>query len=156
MEFGGPLADALRRLKYARRTELVPALAALLAGACAPLAGRVDAVVPIPLHPARLRARGFNQAALLAAPVAARLGVPLDAGALRRVRDTPAQAGLGASDRASNVRGCFAARLRPGRTRVLVIDDVRTTGATFAEAARALREAGAIEVHVRALAGADR
>ncbi|UJR80727.1 ComF family protein [Sandaracinus amylolyticus] len=155
-EFGGPMADALRRLKYGRRTDHVAALGALLADACASFAGRVDAVVPIPLHPKRLRERGFNQAALLAAPVASRLGVALDAGALRRTRDTPAQAGLGAADRASNVRGCFAARVKPSRRRVLVIDDVRTTGATFADAARALREAGALEVHVIALAGADR
>lgn len=156
LELGGPLADAIRRLKYAGRTDHAPALASLLADACAPLAGRVDVVVPVPLHPVRLRARGYNQSALLAGPVAARLGVPLDTRALRRVRDTPAQAGLGASERASNVRSCFVARVPRGRGRVLVIDDVRTTGATFAEAARALREAGATEVFARALAGADR
>lgn len=153
--FGGPLADAIRRWKYDRRTDHSGALAALLVGACAPFGGRIDAVVPIPLHPRRLRERGFNQASLLGAVVARRLGVPLDAGRLRRLRDTAAQAGLSATDRGHNVRGCFAARERTRHPRVLVIDDVRTTGATFAEAARALRDAGAIDVHVIALAGAD-
>ncbi|MDQ3034844.1 MAG: ComF family protein, partial [Myxococcota bacterium] len=85
--FGGPLADAIRRLKYAGRTDISRALGTLLASACADLAGRVDAVIPIPLHPRRLRERGFNQASLLAVPVARRLGEPLLAGALRRSRD---------------------------------------------------------------------
>lgn len=153
--FGGPLADAIRRWKYRRRTDHAPALAELLAAACAGFAGRIDAVAPIPLHPKRLRERGFNQASLLGSVVAHRLGVPLDAGALRRTRDTQAQAGLAARDRADNVRGCFVARARATRTRILVIDDVRTTGATFAAAATALRAAGAVEVYVMALAGAE-
>lgn len=153
--FGGPLADAIRRLKYRRRTDHAAPLGALLADACAPLAGRVDVVAPIPLHPRRLSERGFNQATLMAAIVADRLGVPLDCGALRRVRDTRAQAGLDAHARVDNVRGCFAGRVSLERLRVLVVDDVRTTGATFGEAARALGDAGAIDVHVRALAGAE-
>lgn len=153
--FGGPLADAIRRLKYRGRTDHAGALGRLLADACAPLAGRVDVVVPIPLHPRRLRERGFNQASVLGAFVAERLGVPLDASGLQRLRDTPAQAGLDAIRRVDNVRGCFAGRVRLERTRVLVLDDVRTTGATFADAARALSDAGATEVCVRALAGAE-
>lgn len=154
--FGGPLADAIRRFKYGGRTEHAAVLGALLASACTPNAGRIDAVTAIPLHPRRLRERGFDQAALLARPVARVLGVPLDLGALRRIRDTRAQAGLAARERADNVRGCFAARVRADRARILVIDDVRTTGATFAEASRALIEAGAREVRVMALAGAER
>lgn len=154
--FGGPLADAIRRVKYGRRTDHVAPLARLLASSCASYAGRVDAVVPIPLHPLRLRDRGFDQAALLAGPVARSLGARLADGALVRLRDTPAQAGLAMRARADNVRGCFSARVPRGVARVLVIDDVRTTGATFADAARALREAGVIEIHAMALAGADR
>jgi ComF family protein len=151
--YGGPMGDAIRRLKYEARTDHVAALGTLLADACADLAGSVDVVVPIPLYPRRLRDRGFNQAALLARPVATNLGVPLDTRALQRGRDTRAQAGLDATSRASNVKGCFiASRVRDRR--VLVIDDVRTTGATFTDAFRALRESGAIEVHGRALAGA--
>lgn len=151
--YGGPMGDALRRLKYEARTDLVAILGALFADDCTELAGSIDIVVPIPLHPRRLRERGFNQAALLARPVAQTLAVPLDTRVLARVRDTRAQAGLDATSRAHNVKGCLVARPLRGR-RILVIDDVRTTGATFTEAFRALREAGASEVHGRALAGA--
>jgi ComF family protein len=151
--YGGPLADAVQRLKYAGRTDHARPLGELFADACGRFAGRVDVVVPIPLHPRRLAERGFNQSSLLGAPVARRLGVPLRASALRRTRDTRTQAGLGAPDRADNVRGCFA--VRAARGRVLVVDDVRTTGATLAEAAAALRAAGAVEVHVFALTGAE-
>lgn len=151
--YGGPMGDALRRLKYEARTDLVPILGPLLAEACMQLAGSIDVVVPVPLHPRRLRDRGFNQAALLARPVAQTLAVPLDTGVLARVRDTKSQAGLDATSRGHNVKGCLLASPLRGR-RVLVIDDVRTTGATFTEAFRALREAGASEVYGRALAGA--
>ncbi len=151
--YGGPMGDAIRRLKYEARTDHVVALGALLADACADLAGSIDVVVPIPLYPRRLRERGFNQAALLAHPVARRLSVPLDTRVLRRTRDTRAQAGLDAMTRASNVKGCFVANRVRGR-RVLVIDDVRTTGTTFSEAFRALHESDARTVYGRALAGA--
>jgi ComF family protein len=154
--YGGPLADAICRFKYGGRTDLAEPLGRLLVSACTPFAGRVDAVVPIPLHPRRLHERGFDQVALLAAPVARALGVPLDLGSLRRVRDTASQAALAtARERADNVRGCFVARVRPERPRILVLDDVRTTGATLAEAAGALTAAGACEVWLMALAGAE-
>lgn len=152
--FGGPLADAIRAWKYGGRSERARPLGALLAAAVEPWAGDVDLVMPIPLHPRRLRARGFNQAAHLAAAAARTLAVPLDVGTLRRVRDVGPQAGLGAQQRAINVRGCFASRA-VGAPRVLLVDDVRTTGATFAEAIRALRAAGAHQVHVMALAGSE-
>lgn len=152
--FGGPLADAIRRFKYGRRTELAAVLGALLAQRALELSGEVDAVVPVPLHPARLRRRGFNQAALLAAPVARALGVPLRASALARTRDTPPQAGLGAGDRLRNVRGAFVTRSAPSG-RVLLIDDVRTTGATLAECAEALRAGGASSVLTLVLARAE-
>jgi ComF family protein len=151
--FEGPLGDAIRRWKYGRRTDHTAPLGELIADACTGYAGRVARVVPIPLHPRRLRERGFNQATLLARAVARRIGAPLDVRCLARARDTRASAGLDAAARADNVRGCFVARAPA--IRLLVIDDVRTTGATLAEAARALREAGAQEVHVMALAGVD-
>lgn len=153
--FGGPLADAIRRLKYEHRSDLAAPLGALLARAASPHVGRADVVVPVPLHPRRLRARGFNQSALIAAPVARVLGVPLDVRWLERVRDTPPQAGLEAPGRDDNVRGAFAARRpRPG-ARVLLVDDVRTTGATLSAAAGALRASGAREVRRLALAGVE-
>jgi ComF family protein len=148
--FAGPLAHAIRRFKYGARPDLARPLGEMLATGAAPLAAHISTVVPVPLHPSRLRARGFNQATLLARPVARALGVPLRAQGLRRTRATRAQAGLDAHDRADNVRGAFRAISMQGE-RVLVIDDVRTTGATLAAAAEALRAAGAREVRTLTL-----
>ena len=151
----GPMADAIRRLTYEGRTELAEPLGRLLADAALAYAGRIDRVLALPLHPARLRERGFNQSALLARPVARELGVPLDVSSLVRVRPTPEQAGLTRARRSDNVRGAFAVAPRAARVRALLIDDVRTTGATLAEAAQALSEAGVPEVHTLALARAE-
>jgi len=143
--FGGPLADAVRRLKYDRRTDLVEPLASLLADAGAPFAGLVDVIVPVPLHARRLRERGFNQASLLARPLASRLGVAFSPRLVVRARDTAPQVGLDGARRASNVRGAFrvaCAAAVDGR-RVLVVDDVRTTGSTLAAVAEEVRRAGA-------------
>ncbi len=153
--YGGPLADAVRRMKYGRRTDLLGTLGGLLAAGTAAYAGRVDVVVPVPLHPKRLRERGFDQAALLAKPVARALSLPLDLARLRRTRHTPAQAGLDAAARADNVRGAFVARTDPRRPRVLLVDDVRTTGATFVACTEALRAAGASDVYTLSLTRAD-
>ena len=152
--YGGPIADAIAELKYAGRTELAPLLGRLLAQAALPYAGVVQCVIPMPLFPRRLRERGFNQSALLGAHVARALGVPLHVDRLRRVRDTAVQAGLTREARMANVRAAFVSR--PVRERVLLIDDVRTTGATLASAARALCAAGAPEVITLALAAAAR
>lgn len=115
---------------------------------------RVQAVVPVPLHPARLRQRGYDQALELARPVAAALGLPLQADALRRVRATEAQTTLGAAARRGNVRGAFVAC--PGKLprHVALLDDVMTTGATLAECASALRRAGVVRVEAWVLARA--
>jgi ComF family protein len=136
--FQGPVADAIRRFKYAGRRDALPALAALLVDAAAAYAGSVDAVVPMPLHPHKLRARGWNPSALLAAPVARALGVPMRTRWLTRTRATRDQAGLSRDARQHNLVGAFSARAVPAR-RVLLIDDVRTTGATLAEAIKTLR-----------------
>lgn len=148
--YGGPMSEAIRRLKYRGRSELAEPLGARLARACRSLAGEVDLVVPVPLHRRRLAERGFNQSALLARRVARALGVPHRPRLLRRTRDTPPQAGLDEPGRAENVRGAFVAK--PIRGRVLLIDDVRTTGATLPACSEALREAGAERVHGRVLA----
>jgi ComF family protein len=124
----------------------------MLSSAALPYAGLVDLVIPMPLHPKRLRARGFNQAALLARPVSRKLGVALNVRSLERIRDTPEQAGLSRSDRVLNVKGAFRIRTRGRTGRVLLIDDVRTTGATLASAAEALLEAGFSSVFSLALA----
>ncbi|MEY4581963.1 MAG: hypothetical protein RL701_6666 [Pseudomonadota bacterium] len=138
--YQGPMADAIRHFKYARQSSIARLLSPWLVAA-ARAATSVDAVVPMPLHPAKLRARGWNQSALLARPVARVLGVPMRPSWLRRVRDTATQAGLSRTARHSNVAGAFRAAPVPGM-RVLLIDDVKTTGATLLEATRCLEARG--------------
>lgn len=102
-----------------------------------------DRVVSIPLHRRRLRARGFNPAALLAQVVARQLSVPYSARTLERIRDTPTQTGLDRRERIENVRGAFRVKEPPERgSRIWLVDDVVTTGSTLGEAARSLRGAG--------------
>jgi len=104
-------------------------------------------IVPVPLHPRRLRERGFNPAALLARSIAREWRLRFDATLLLRVRDTPSQTGLDRRARRANVRGAFQVRPAAGAPRVIwLVDDVVTTGSTLVECARALRRVGAREV----------
>jgi len=115
-----------------------------------------DLLVPVPLHLDRLRERGFNQAALLAREPARRFAITLDVRLLERIRPTPPQVGLGRQERRRNLRRAFG--VRPGHSaaglRVLVVDDVCTSGATADACAEALLESGAKSVDVVALARA--
>lgn len=139
--YQGPMADAIRRFKYADQRQLLRHFRPLLTAAAQPYAGLIDAVVPVPLHPCKLRERGWNPAALLARPIATALGVPFRTDVLRRVRETAVQAGLSREARAQNIRGAFKARpAQPAR--ILLVDDVRTTGATLLEAASCLAATG--------------
>ncbi|MDZ7413507.1 MAG: ComF family protein [candidate division KSB1 bacterium] len=120
------------------------------------LCDRGDVLVPIPLHPARRRERGYNQSELLARRAAKVCGLPVETDLLRRTRYTRPQSQLGASERAKNVAGAFAVRLpaEVGGRRVILVDDVLTTGATASECARVLKEAGALEVFLATAARA--
>jgi ComF family protein len=147
---GGALADAIHRLKYEKREDLGPALAVLFEACLVP---KSDLLVPVPLHPRRLRHRGYDQAALLASGAAKRFGLPV-LPLLRRVRETGQQVGRDRSCRERSVRGAFAATGNVLGTRICLIDDVLTTGATASAAADALLRAGAARVEVRTLARA--
>jgi ComF family protein len=147
-----PVSDWIRAFKYPPRglRGLAPGPLAAIAELAARSAQRApgpapDLVVPVPLHPRRLRARGFNPALAVARAAARCAGAPVAAAALERVRDTPSQTGLDAAARRRNVSGALRAR-RVIPPRVWITDDVITTGATLREAARALRAAGAESV----------
>ena len=160
---GGRYDRALRNIiqafKYESRRSLAPRLGRIMRESGAYLLDDAECVVPVPLHPWRRFRRGFNQAADLAA----HLGPPV-VQALWRVRATPPQAGLTASQRQRNVRGAF--RLSPLVSRqsvrdhiedrvVVIVDDVRTTGATLQECAEVLLAAGARQVRMLTLARAE-
>jgi ComF family protein len=148
------VATLLRRHKYGLDQSLGRALAEYLDAAPALDADTYDVVIPVPLHRSRLRWRGFNQAALLGAALARRLNCSLDVASLARVRSTPPQTARDRAQRTRNVRDAFAVR-RPSRVagrRVLLVDDVMTTGATADECARVLRAAGAQRIDVLTLA----
>ena len=149
--YGGPMAAAITRFKYAPVPELARPLGELLAREMTRFEFDVDAVVPVPLHPSRLFERGFNQAALLAAPVARALRVPHLPRALERTRATEKQADLDRSARLRNVASAFRARARVP-ARILLVDDVRTTGATQNACGTALRAAGCTDVRCLVLA----
>ena len=138
--------------KYGDRLDLAPMMGRWMARAGQELTQRADALVPVPLHWRRLWSRRFNQSAALAGSVAKECGVPVLYDALKRVRATPQQVGLSKTQRADNVQGAF--RVPPARKvevagrRLILVDDVLTSGATVDTCARALLRAGAAHVDV--------
>jgi ComF family protein len=152
LAYGGPVAEAIGRLKYRRESHLAPGLARLLLPQARAFGREVDVVTAVPLSARRLRERGFNQSALLAWPVARALGARFRPGLLRRKRDTSRQVGLDPAERRRQLQGTFHVASDVRTRAVLVIDDVRTTGSTLAEARRALQAAGAGSVYTLTLA----
>ncbi len=156
--YEGLIAEAISHFKYGGAIRLAPTLGTFLADyqdSQFPFSG-LDLILPVPLHPGRLRERGFNQSLLLARCVSRRHSIPLNFTALQRIRPTPPQTRLSGPERQGNVRGAFEVRnasLLAGK-RVLLIDDVFTTGATARECARVLLEGGGREVNVLTLARA--
>ena len=148
--FDGMAAVVVKRLKYSTREEFAPFMAARMLDTLAEeYRGRVfDLVVPVPLHRSREGDRGFNQSLLLAEVIAAGLNLPCHSKALRRIRATPSQTRLTRDQRANNISGAFAVSrpLAVRDKRLLLVDDVFTTGATLNECARMLRAAGAASV----------
>ncbi len=151
--FTGLARRSILEAKFRGVSTLLDSLGLSLAAEVQP-GWQPDAVVPIPLAAARQRRRGFNQSELLARRISEAVDVPLRLDLLSRARDTESQASLDAEHRQENIRGAFAARDADG-LRVLLVDDVTTTGATLDEAARALRYAGATHVFGLAVARED-
>lgn len=154
--YDGMVGDALRQLKYEKALWLARDMAGLLHGCLmAEYAGQTfDWVVPVPLYHVRRRERGYNQSAILAAELARRIEGRKTSRLLRRIRPTSTQTNLTAAQRLSNVKNAFqhgSQRLLAGR-RVLLIDDVMTTGATVNACAKALKKGGAQSVHVLTVA----
>ena len=152
--------DLVIGLKHADRTESVPALAGWMSRAGAALLESAELIVPVPLHWTRLATRRFNQAGLLAQAIGRNAGLPVLPEALGRRRATRSQGHLGRLARFRNVKGAIAVSERYATAvthrRILLIDDVITTGATVESAAKALISAGARTVDVLALAKVTR
>jgi ComF family protein len=155
MQYDEASKGPILALKHADRLDLAPGLSRWLARTGRPLLEAADVIVPVPLHPYRLWRRRYNQASELARRLGVHSGKPVDPLLLTRKRPTPSQGAMpSAKARRRNVQGAFAVRagaaVKGGR--VLLIDDVMTTGATVGACARALKRAGASQVDVLALA----
>ena len=154
--YEGTLQQLIHLFKYAKVETLAEPLGQFMQQAL-PLEANFDFIMAMPMHWKKRWERGFNQAELLARPVARRYGLPL-AKNLRRTRYTKSQAGLSETDRRANLRGSFAVSHPEQITgkRILLIDDVFTTGSTLRSAAQVLKEAGAGHVSALTLARVDR
>lgn len=153
--YGGAARDLVLRLKRADRTDLAGGLANLMAQAGADLLAGADCIAPVPLHRSRLWRRRYNQSALLAQALGRQCGLPVVVDLLQRMRATPSLGGLGRQQRQRALAG--AIRLNPARARlaagarVVLVDDVFTTGATVTACLRALHRGGAASVDVLTL-----
>ena len=155
--FQGAIRDAIHSFKYENARAAAPLLGRLLAEYLTdnPLPGEV--LTPVPLHPRKLRERGYNQAELLAREMGKIVGLPVEAKRLYRVRNTPAQARTASrQQRLDNIADAFAVRGDLTGRALILIDDVSTTGSTLTAAAAALKQAGAASVWALTLAREER
>ena len=151
-----PLRRVIQRFKYGRKVSLGKPLGRLMALGCREFLDGcpVDRIIPVPLHPKRLRWRGFNQSLLLARQLGRFYQLPVDPFVLYRHKETPPQTRLTEEERRRNVRRAFSTKGKSSLNgeNVLLVDDVYTSGATVNECSRALRQAGAKQVYVLTLA----
>ena len=156
--YEGGIMDAIHQIKYSGRTYLAESLGPLLIASARERFGETEGMLmmPVPLHPKRLRERGFNQSLVLAKVISPALEVSLDFLSLRRVKYTLPQTGLKRDERRKNVKGAFGVdggTDLKGKT-VILMDDVATTGNTLNECARVLKKAGCERVYCLAVARA--
>jgi len=151
----GLLQNSIQALKYYGLTDLAPLLGARLAAASPLFKVTIDLIIPVPLFKARLAERGYNQSQILCAALADQIGIPTS-DALTRERDTGSQVGLNREERLTNVESAFKADPSQvaGRT-LLIVDDVRTTGATLKACAQTALTAGAHAVYALTLSRAE-
>lgn len=144
----GILQEAVQALKYHQGLELAPLFAQRMSTALQKTSWTFDIVIPVPISSHRLQERGYNQAKAISQYLAAQLNIPHQAEALQKIRHTQSQVGLNKAERQENVKEAFSAdsSLLKGKT-LLLVDDVRTTGATLAECAQTAIEAGASAVY---------
>lgn len=155
-EYREPLRGAIHQLKYKGNVALGECFSDPLIGLIDQTGWRIGLIVPVPLGIARLAARGYNQAKLLAQPIAWKFGLPLKTKALVRVKETLSQVDLNAEERKINVSDAFEARREiVARRSILLVDDVMTSGATLDACAKACLEAGAGDVYAITLARAS-
>ncbi len=152
MAYNDAAAQLIHGFKYGNKRYIGRGLAG---GIDLPENWRIDAVVPVPLHPERERERGYNQSMILAGELGRRYGIPVRQGLLKRIRYTEMQSMTAGRDRRENVRGAFSARECRGRN-ILLVDDVITTGSTAEECAIALKSAGVGRIYCAAAAYAGR
>jgi ComF family protein len=147
-----PVDRIIHAYKYGHQIAVAEWAAELIANQIQ--ASEYDLLIPMPLHPARLRERGFNQSVEIARRIASKMKLPLDSHSLIRRRATSPQAELPMKERARNVRGAFECKTDLSARRILLIDDVMTTGATLREAARVIKLHGAAQIDVAVVARA--
>jgi ComF family protein len=140
-----PIDQLIQSLKYHSQLPLAPMLAKKLLDRIDEIP---DLVIPMPLHPVKLKDRGFNQASLIATPIARKLGVPLNETACHRLRNTPSQTSLPWCERERNVRDAFDCTLDLSGKHIALVDDVLTSGASMNELARAVQKWGANKISV--------
>lgn len=148
--YRGNIKIAIQRLKYRNQVNLAKPLGTFLGEVLISDMQKFSphCIVPVPLHPKRLKQRGYNQALELARPVARQMAIPLNTRLLQRIRNTPRQQGLSALERSKNMRNAFALTAEAQGLNILLIDDVMTTAETARECCRTLLKGGAAEVQV--------
>lgn len=144
-----PMPHLVTGLKFQKKLSHAQVLGNLLADRMEFLyVSKPDVLIPVPLHPKRLRQRGYNQALELARPIAKRLNMPIDFRSCQRIKATEAQTGIPAKERMKNMKGAFSVSSSLNKSHVVLIDDVMTTGSTVIELSRVLRESGVKQIDV--------
>lgn len=158
LAYEGASRDLIHAFKYRNKTHLRRPLALLTIEILSEFiqSRRPDLIMPVPLHRKKLSSRGFNQAVLLGEILSHRLKIPLDRWNLRRIRWTEPQVNLAADDRRANVKGAFSVHesAQVNGRRILLVDDVLTTGSTVEECGKVLKAGGAVDVTVITVARA--